>query len=440
MTGLDNRYRLTEKLQRALIALPEHGGKLALHYVDVDRFKAVNDAFGHEAGDILIQLVAERLRAATRRKDVVARIGGDEFTVVQLDAGDRGEAEALAQRIITTLADPFVINGHSVSVSGSVGVAIAPHDAIDLAQLMRCADLALYKAKADGRNCARFFTAQLDADNHDRLMLETALREAVASEGFALYFQPVYDSSGKVLGGYEALLRLPRSDGQGMLSPTAFIPVAEELGLINDIGRWVLRQACKAAATWPEHLTVAVNMSPAQFAAGNVCDVVAAALAESGLKPERLEVEITEGLLLGDTDAVMTQLNKLKELGVSIVMDDFGTGYSSLSYLWRFHFDKIKIDRSFMTAFNQSDANAQTIVKTIVALGRSLHMQVTVEGVETGEQAAFVHGIAADQVQGFYFGRPMPETDIAADVLADFRRATAEPTPLAPDVKIKRVG
>jgi diguanylate cyclase (GGDEF)-like protein len=441
MTGLDNRHRLTERLQRALIALPEHGGKLALHYVDIDRFKAVNDALGHEAGDNLIQLVAERLRAVARKKDVVARIGGDEFTVVQLDACDKAEAEALANRIVTSLSEPFVIRGRTISVSASVGVAMAPGDAIDLAQLMRCADLALYKAKADGRNCARFFTSQLDVDNQGRLLLETALRDAVANDGFELHFQPFYDSTNKALAGFEALLRLPHSKGQAMLSPAVFIPVAEELGLIDKIGRWVLRQACKSAATWPEHLSVAVNMSPAQFATGDACDVVAEALKESGLKPQRLEIEITEGLLLGDTEAVMSQLNKLKELGVSIVMDDFGTGYSSLSYLWRFHFDKIKIDRSFMTAFDRSDANAETIVKTIVALGRSLNMRVTVEGVETDEQAKFVRETAADQVQGFYFGRPMPETDLANGVLSDFQRATAEAAaPAKPNIKIKRAG
>ena len=441
MTGLDNRHQLTEKLQRALIALPAHGGKLALHYVDLDRFKDVNDSLGHDAGDTLIQLAAERLRAAARKKDVVARVGGDEFTVVQFNASDRSEAEALSQRIIGLYREPFVINGHTVSIGASVGIAMAPGDAIDIAQLMRCADLALYKAKADGRNCARFFTSQLDIDYQARRTLETALRDAVANDGFELYFQPIYDSTSKALVGFEALLRLPKYQDEPQLSPAVFIPVAEELGLIGEIGRWVLRQACHAATTWPEHLTVAVNLSPAQFTAGDVCETVAAALQESGLEPQRLEIEITEGLLLGDTEVVMAQLKKLKELGVSIVMDDFGTGYSSLSYLWRFHFDKIKIDRSFMAAFDAADGNAETIVKTIVALGRSLHMRVTVEGVETDRQAQFVRGISADQVQGYYFGRPMPETELAAGVLADFQRANApEASPVEPDAELKRAG
>ena len=227
--------------------------------------------------------------------------------------------------------------------------------------------------------------------------------------GSSLQFQPVYDSTSKALVGFEALIRLPPFNDEGMISPSVFIPVAEDLGLIGYIGRWVLNKACHAAATWPEHLSVSVNLSPAQFSAGDVCEVVAEALRESGLEPRRLELEITEGLLLGDTEAVMAQLNGLKKLGVAIVMDDFGTGYSSLSYLWRFHFDKIKIDRSFMTAYGDANGNAETIVKTIVALGRSLNMQVTVEGVETDGQATFVRDLDADQVQGFYYGRPMPE-------------------------------
>jgi len=426
MTGLDNRHQLSEKLQRALVALPERGGKLALHYVDLDHFKDVNDMLGHDAGDALLQLAAERLRMAARKKDVVARIGGDEFTIVQIDAADKSEAEALAQRVIATLQEPFVIDGQTVRVGASVGIAMAPTDAIDIAQLMRCADLALYKAKADGRNCARFFSSQLDIDKQARLAMEQALRHAVANDGFDLEFQPVYDSTNKTLAGFEALIRLPSFEG-GTISPSVFIPVAEELGLIQYIGTWVLKRACQTAATWPEHLSVAVNMSPAQFNTGNVCEVVALALRESGLEPRRLELEITEGLLLGDTEAVMKQLNGLKKLGVSIVMDDFGTGYSSLSYLWRFHFDKIKIDRSFMSAYGDANGNAETIVKTIVALGRSLNMQVTVEGVETDGQATFVRNLDADEVQGFYYGRPMPESALGASMLAALRPEPTEP-------------
>jgi diguanylate cyclase (GGDEF)-like protein len=422
MTGLDNRFRLTEKLQRSLIALPDRGGKLALHYVDLDRFKDVNDTLGHDAGDNLIQAVAERLRTVARKKDIVARIGGDEFTIVQVDATDKAEAEALAQRVIGTLQQPFVINGQTVSVGASVGVAMAPGDGIDVAQLMRCADLALYKAKADGRNCARFFTPQLGIANQARLTLELALRAAVANDGFDLHFQPVYESANNALVGFEALIRLPPFNGDDMISPSVFIPVAEEFGLIGYIGDWVLRKACRIAAAWPEHLTVSINMSPAQFTCGNIHKSVDEALRESGLAAHRLEIEITEGLLLGDTEAVLEQLRELKRLGVSIVMDDFGTGYSSLNYLWRFHFDKIKIDKSFISAYGSVDGNAETVIKTIVALGRSLNVQVTVEGVETDRQARFVSDLRADQVQGFYFGRPMPASEIGAEILQNFQR------------------
>jgi len=359
---------------------------------------------------------------AARKKDIVARIGGDEFTIAQIDAADRTEAEALAQRVITTLREPFVIKDQTVTVGASVGIAMAPGDAIDIAKLMRCADLALYKAKADGRNCARFYSTQLDIDNQARLSLEQALRNAVANDGFDLEFQPVYERLDNSLMGFEALIRLPAFNDEGRISPSVFIPIAEDLGLIGYIGRWVLRKACAAAATWPEHLTVSVNLSPSQFSTGDVCHTVAEALRESGLDPRRLELEITEGLLLGDTESVMEQLGGLKRLGVSIAMDDFGTGYSSLSYLWRFHFDKLKIDRSFMTAYEEAEGNAETIVKTIIALGRSLDMQVTVEGIETDGQATFVRNLDVDQVQGFFYGRPMLESELGRTLLADVRR------------------
>ena len=392
MTGLDNRHRLSEKLQRALVSLPERGGKLALHYVDLDYFKNVNDTLGHDAGDALLQLAAERLRMAARKKDFVARIGGDEFTIVQVDASDKSEAEALAQRVIATLREPFIVKGQAVSVGASVGIAMAPTDAIDIAQLMRCADLALYKAKADGRNCARFFSSQLDVDNQARLALEQALRSAVASDGFGLEFQPIYDSVNKTLVGYEALVRLP-SFGDGTTSPSVFIPIAEDIGLIGYIGRWVIRKACRAAAAWPEHLTVSVNLSPAQFSTGDVCATVAE-LRTGGKRPRPAPARARDYRRLAARrhrggDGAARQAEEARRVDR---MDDFGTGYSSLSYLWRFPFDKIKIDRSFMRR-RRPNGNAETVVRTIVALGRSLNMQVTVEGVETDRTADFVRNL-----------------------------------------------
>jgi diguanylate cyclase (GGDEF)-like protein len=424
MTSLPNRSRLMERLQESLVALPDRGRLVALHYIDLDRFKDVNDTLGHDAGDSLIVAAAERLRAIAGRKDIVARLGGDEFALLQIDLASRVEAEQLAARMLAVLGKPYLLNEHESAMTASVGVAIAPGDGGDAMRLMKSADLALYRSKADGRNCVRFFAPDMDAELQTRLRLERAIRDATLRETFVLHYQPLLEMPGERLVGFEALLRLP-CDGGSLIGPATFIPVAEEMGLIGKIGTWVLREACRQAATWPQHLKVSVNLSPSQFAAGSVFDAVAAALAESGVSPRRLELEITESLLLGDTDAVMAELHRLKQLGVAIAMDDFGTGYSSLSYLWRFPFDKIKIDRAFMTAFDAADENVEKIIKTIVALGRSLHMEITVEGVENDRQVAFVREVRCDQVQGFYFGRPMPAADVAACILADFSRALA---------------
>jgi predicted signal transduction protein with EAL and GGDEF domain len=303
----------------------------------------------------------------------------------------------------------------------SVGVALAPADGTNPERLLKSADLALYKSKADGRNCTCFFEPKMDAALQARIALEKILRDAVHNERFILHYQPLFEVSGQRLIGFEALIRLPAEDGT-LIPPMTFIPVAEDLRLIGKIGAWVLREACKAAADWPEPLTVAVNLSPAQFGAGSISTIVASALRETGLAPCRLELEITETLLLGNRDAVMTELQSLKAMGIAIVMDDFGTGYSSLSYLWRFPFDKIKIDRSFMQGFDAKGRDAETVVKTIIALRRELDMRVTVEGVETAKQAAFLDGADADQVQGFFFGRPVSASEIGAIILKDFQK------------------
>jgi EAL domain-containing protein (putative c-di-GMP-specific phosphodiesterase class I) len=282
----------------------------------------------------------------------------------------------------------------------------------------------MYKAKADGRNCIRFFQPEMDAELQARSKLERTIRDAVLHDRYELHYQPLFEMSEHRLTGFEALIRLPADDGT-LIPPLVFIPVAEELRLIDRIGEWVLRAACRTAVTWPENLTVAVNLSPAQFLpglAGGVSDIVAAALKDAGLAAHRLELEITETLLLGDSAAIMAELQTLKAMGVAIVMDDFGTGYSSLSYLWRFPFDKIKIDRSFMQGFNGSGRDAKTLVKTIIALGRELNMRVTVEGVETAAQAAFLDKADGDQVQGFFFGRPVPGSEVSAYILADFQK------------------
>jgi diguanylate cyclase (GGDEF)-like protein len=425
MTRLCNRGYLNERLAEALTRSVAIGSQLAVHYIDLDHFKEVNDSLGHQAGDTLIKLMAERLRASTRADDIVARLGGDEFVVIQIDIVDDSEVVGLANRLLRTMSQPFVVNGHDVATTASVGIALSPRDGVDPERLLKSADLALYKSKSDGRSCFRFFAPEMDAELQARLKLERTIRDAVKNESFELNFQPLIDLPSGRLTGFEALLRLRDADGND-IPPATIIPMAEDMGLIGKVGTWVIRSACRAAAQWPEHLTVAVNLSPAQFYAGSVCGVVSAALAEAGLEPSRLELEITEVLLLRDTDAILAELGRLKALGVAVVMDDFGTGYSSLSYLWRFPFDKIKIDRAFMQTVNAKDESVQTIIKTIVGLGHSLHMRVTVEGIEDGQQAEFVRDAACDEVQGFYFGRPLTQADLPARILAETERDRAE--------------
>jgi diguanylate cyclase (GGDEF)-like protein len=427
LTGLANRAQLIESLEAALAVLPLRHNGIAVHFLDLDRFKQVNDSLGHDGGDALLKTVAERLRAVIRIEDVVARLGGDEFVVVQTGIAGKAQAEDFARRLISAVTAPMKLKDRPFTATVSVGVALAPADGIDPERLLKSADLALYKAKAEGRDCFRFFLAEMDAELQARFKLEATIRDAVLHDRFELHYQPLFEMSERRLIGYEALIRLPAEDGK-LIPPLVFIPVAEDLQLIDKIGAWVLREACRTAATWPEHLTVAVNLSPAQFLAGRVSDIVAAALKEAGLAAHRLELEITETLLLGNSEAIMAELRTLKAMGVAIVMDDFGTGYSSLSYLWRFPFDKIKIDRSFMQGFDGSGRDVKTVVKTIIALGRELNMRVTVEGVETATQAAFLDKADGDQAQGFYFGRPIPASEVSANILADFKRHTRAPS------------
>jgi diguanylate cyclase (GGDEF)-like protein len=421
LTGLANRAQLIEKLENALAILPLRGGCLAVHFIDLDHFKEVNDTLGHDGGDFLLKTVAERLRAVTRADDIVARLGGDEFVVVQTAIKGKDQVEDFARRLTSAVTAPMTLKEQEIVATVSVGVALAPADGTNPERLLKSADLALYKSKADGRNCTCFFEPKMDAALRARIELEKTLRDAVQNERFILHYQPLFEVSGQRLIGFEALIRLPAEDGT-LIPPMTFIPVAEDLRLIGKIGAWVLREACKAAAGWPEPLTVAINLSPAQFEVGSISTTVASALRETGLAPWRLELEITETLLLGNSDSVMAELLSLKAMGIAIVMDDFGTGYSSLSYLWRFPFDKIKIDRSFMQGFDAAGRDAETVVKTIIALGRELDMRVTVEGVETAKQAAFLDGADADQVQGFFFGRPVSAAEIGAIILKDFRK------------------
>jgi len=428
MTGLANRSTFMAALDAAIEAARVGHEPLVVFYIDVDRFKDINDSLGHDVGDGLLRVVARRLRAITDPRDLVARIGGDEFAIVRESIRDNASAQRFAQELIATLATPCQANGHDVTTTASIG--ILPIDAQatpapDAVLALKRADIAMYRAKAQGRNRWCLFSPEMDVELQARRQLEQMIRRANADESFELHFQPLYDDRHGRPVGFEALLRLPDGRG-GHVAPGVFIPVAEDMGLVSSIGAWVLRRACKVASRWPDGVRVAVNLSPAQFADGSVVAAVEAALRESGLAPHLLELEITEGLLLDETERVMRDLHALRALGTSIVMDDFGTGYSSLSYLWKFPFDKIKIDRSFVSALSDADPSVGNIVRTIVALGQQLHLKVTAEGVETELQARFLHDAECDQLQGFLLGRPVPERQVGPLLEAPMAAANSD--------------
>ena len=423
MTGLLNRPAFNKALEQHLQDNAEE--VCALHYVDVDRFKSINDSLGHNVGDEVIRQVADRLKALMLPGDLTARFGGDEFVFAQMRVEGEADAAMRATAIRRSVQEPLQTGEHQLRVTTSVGSSIFPRDGKSSSELEKAADLALYSAKADGRDTCRMYDPTMDAALEARRKIEKALLHAYATESFDLHFQPIVIADGKQLLGFEVLLRLKTEAGEE-IAPVDFIPVAEEMGLISQIGAWVIRKACFSAAAWPEHLTVAVNMSPRQFENGELCSVVESALHDSGLAANRLELEITEGLLVSDTERVMIQLRRLKTLGVSIAMDDFGTGYSSLSYLWQFPFDKLKIDRSFMRVLADGDQQVSSILNTIISLGRTLNLQVTAEGVETQAQADLLKKLNCNQLQGYYFGHPTPESDVAATILTSAQGEIAE--------------
>jgi diguanylate cyclase (GGDEF)-like protein len=384
--------------------------------MDLDGFKLVNDMHGHHAGDELIRVVGRRIAAALRDADVAARFGGDEFAVLQTCASQPGQAMALAERLLDALHAPIRLQDAEVTISVSIGVALFPDDGTTAEDLLRNADTAMYRAKADGKATCRFFEPQMDAAIMARRRLENGLRRAVAEERLALVYQPIVDSVGRAPLGFEALLRWEHEE-LGSIPPSEFIPVAEDTGLIVPIGDYVLRRACSDAATWPAPLRVAVNLSAVQFRRKGLVQSVQRALAESGLAGDRLELEITETLLIENRDEALRVLRELKDLGVRIAMDDFGTGYSSLSYLQCFPFDKIKIDRIFVADLPNNSQNA-SIVQAITAMGRSLHMRVVAEGVETAHQADVLKGLSCDEMQGYLIARPMPARDVGGFLMS----------------------
>ena len=410
LTGLANRVLLNERLDQAL-ARVKRGDALAVHLLDLDHFKQVNDTMGHPAGDKLLRDVADRLRALVRETDTIARMGGDEFAILQVGIDRPDDATALARRIIESVGEPYDIDGRQVVIGTSVGIATGPADGQVADELMRNADLALYRAKDDGRGTYRFFEAGMDRHMQERRVLEIDQRKALPNGEFELYYQPVVNLESNSITALEALLRWNHPE-RGLLLPTTFIPLAEETGFIVPLGEWVIRQACAAAAEWPGHTRVSVNLSPVQFKNPGLVQVVVGALAATGLAAHRLELEITESALLQDSDATLATLFSLREIGVRIAMDDFGTGYSSLGYLQSFPFDRIKIDRSFIGDITEG-IGSLNIVRAVAALGRGLGMETTAEGVETSDQLDSVRAEGCTEVQGYLFGKPQPLKDVA---------------------------
>jgi diguanylate cyclase (GGDEF)-like protein len=408
LTGLPNRLLFGEHMQRAL-ASRRPQDELAVLWLDLDRFKVVNDNFGHLVGDSLLREVAARLLASVGVGGIVARLGGDEFAIVQGGGNQPHDASLLAQRVIASLSAPFAIEHQEIRIGASVGIALSQDGVTDAEDLLKRADMALGRAKTDGRGQFRFFEAAMEAHR----LLEHDLHRAVAEQEFELFYQPLIEV-GRGIAGFEALLRW-RHPTQGLLSPDRFIPLSEEIGLIQQIGRWVLHQACTDAAGWPGELKVAVNLSPLQFK-GDLLGDVKRALTQTGLTPSRLELEITESLFLQDDDAVLGTLRTLRALGARVAMDDFGTGYSSLSYLQRFPFDKIKIDKSFVQGVTEK-SDCLAIVRAIISLGRSLGMLVNAEGVETEAQCAMLIAEGCGELQGYLFNRPQPAVAVTGMLL-----------------------
>ncbi len=409
LTDLPNRVLFRERLERALKAIrPDQ--QLAVMYIDIDEFKAVNDALGHQIGDELLRAIADRLRGCVGDTDVAARLGGDEFAVIQTAVRDQTETMQLLAAIYQSIRRPIDCSGHLITTDASIGIAVAPADGLDIDQLLRNADLALYGAKSDGRRTYRFFEAGMDARAKARRSLELELRQAIADGSFELHYQPLLHLEEGQVSCCEALVRW-RHPERGTVSPADFIPIAEDTGLINDLGHWVLNTACREAMNWPEHVHVAVNVSPIQFKSQTLALNVAAALAATGLAPSRLELEITEAVLIRDDEAALDILHQLRELGVRIALDDFGTGYSSLSYLRSFPFDKIKIDRAFIKDLAGTGASS-TIVQAVVNIAAASDMTTTAEGVETEQQRNLLRILGCTEMQGYLFSRPVASADI----------------------------
>jgi diguanylate cyclase (GGDEF)-like protein len=410
LTNLPNRTLFQRHAEGLL--LETEGRAFAILYIDIDEFKRINDTLGHLIGDEFLKGVAERLRQSVGPEDFIARLGGDEFAILQNGIAGAEDVHALVARIYQALRTPFDCDGHQLSSDASIGIAIAPRDGSDLLDLLKNADLAMYAAKTAGRRTYRFFDPEMELKANHRRELEADLRTALAEGGLELHYQPQVDLGSDRVTGCEALLRW-RHPVRGMVSPADFVPLAEETGLIEEIGQWVLRTACTEAAKWPADIRIAVNVSPVQFRSETLSLKVASALTESGLDPRRLELEITEAVLIADDDAALSTLNQLRTLGIHIALDDFGTGYSSLQYLQRFPFDKIKIDRSFVKEVARNSSSA-SIIRAVVSIAADRDMITTAEGVETLQQRETVQDLGCTQMQGYLFSAARPAREIRA--------------------------
>ena len=425
LTGLPNRTLFADRVAQAIARAHRRDGRIAVLFLDLDRFKNVNDSLGHAIGDLLLTAVAERLTNCLREEDTAARLGGDEFIISLPDVADAGEAARIATRILGELAKPFKIAGHQLHADGSIGIALYPTDGGNAETLMRNADTAMYHAKESGRANYQFFSAQMTERVSRRLSTETDLRRALERGEFFLHYQPLIDLGAGRVSGAEALLRWPHTE-QRCMSPAEFIPIAEDTGLIIPLGEWVLLEACSQAQAWQARcpgLRISVNLSARQFRQKDLIGMIERVLGETGLAPALLELELTESMLMHHAEETVGILERLDEMGVHLAIDDFGTGYSSLSYLKRFPIHSLKIDRSFVRDIS-SDPDDAAIVTAIVAMARSLNLKVTAEGVETEEQAAFLRSLACHQAQGYHFGHPMPATEFLARLPAAAPRST----------------
>src|SRR3954447_22275854 len=438
LTGLANREVLRRALADALVSASRRKHCCSVFLLDLDRFKAVNDTLGHPAGDTLLRLVSLRLRDEVGEMGQVGRLGGDEFVVVLPQAPSKKDLSRLAQGIIDSLSRPYTINGTVVSIGASVGIVTSDYDDRTSDDLMRDADLGLYAAKAAGKGCYRFFAPEMHEAARERQLLESDLRVALEKGELRVVYQPQVDASSEAVTGFEALVRWDHPE-HGPVSPALFIPLAEEIGLINEIGEWVLRTACTEAALWPQNISVAVNLSPVQFKSVALPTNVRTVLSETGLAAKRLELEITEGVFLSNDEHVHDMIDSLKKIGLKLSLDDFGTGYSSLSYLQRVPFDKIKIDQSFVRGASDPESRNAALIRAMVGLAADLSMQTTAEGVETSEELMLVRNLGCSLVQGYIFGKPMPPEE-AAQLAAKgaATRPDAHLTPREPRIRIIR--